>query len=168
MFKLVGRKRAEYFEFLTLLSDVQSAINSRPLTYRCSEDAGLDIITPNDFLYPHFNAAPFLRDPEKIHDEWTPTFRESLLERLEIRDLYLKEFHDLWYKEYLREQSKDLFQVDYNNLIKVDDVVVVKNPLKSRPYWSFVGWWVMEVTPGDDDLVRSVKIRKPDRKVRRH
>ena len=53
----MDRKYVEYFEFLTLLSDVQNAINSRPLTYRGSEDAGLDIITPNTFLHPHFNTA---------------------------------------------------------------------------------------------------------------
>ena len=160
----MGRKSVEYFEFLTQLSDVQNAINCRPLTYRCSEDAGLDVITPNAFLHPHFNIALFLRDPEKI-PELTPPSREALLKRLEIKDLYLKEFHNLWYKEYLlslREQSKDLFQVDYNNVIQVGDVVVVKNPIKSRPYW------VMEVTPGDDDLVRSAKIKKPDRKVWEH
>ena len=63
----------------------------------------------------------------------------------------------------LREQSKDLFQVDYNNVIKVGDTVVAKNPMKSRPYWSLVR--VIEVTPGDDDLVRSTKIRKPAEKV---
>ena len=66
-------------------------------------------------------------------------------------------------KEYLlslREQSKNLFQVDYNNVIKVGDVVVVKNPMKSRPYWS--SGKVMEVTPGDDGIVRSTNIRKPN------
>ena len=42
-------------------------------------------------------------------------------------------------------------------------MVVVKNPTKSRPYWSFGG--VMEVISGDDDLVRSAKIRKPDGKA---
>ena len=31
LFKLVGRKSVEYFEFLTLLSDVQNVINSRPI-----------------------------------------------------------------------------------------------------------------------------------------
>ena len=123
----------EYFQFLTLLCDVQNAVNSRPLTYRYPEDAGLDIITSNAFLRPHFNTALFLRDPEEIH-ELTSLSRDDLFERLEIRDLYLKEFYDLWYKEYLlslREQSKDLFQVDYNNVIKVDEVVAVKNSIKS-------------------------------------
>ena len=111
LLKLVVRKSIEYFEFLTLLSDVQNAFNSRLLTYRCSEDAGLDIISSNAFLHPHFNIVLFLRDPENIHKLTLP-FREALLEGSEIRGLYLKEFHDLWYKEYLlslRDQSKDLF-----------------------------------------------------------
>ena len=57
LFKIVDRKYVEYFEFSNLLSDVQNALNSLSLTYRCSEDAGLDIITPNTFLHPHFNTA---------------------------------------------------------------------------------------------------------------
>lgn len=162
LFKLVGRKSLEYFEVLTVLSDVQNAINSRPLTYRCSEDAGLDVITPNAFLHPHFNTSLFLRD-QAVVQELTPPSREDLFGSLEFRDIYLKGFHDLWYEEYLlsiREQSRDLFQVEYHNVIRVGDVVVVKNPIKSRPYWSLGR--VMEVTPGDDALVRSAKIRRPD------
>ena len=86
----------EYFEFLTLLSDVQNAINFGPLTYRCSE-LRLILFPPPP---PHFNTIFFLRDPEKIH-ELIPPSREALLEHLELRDFYLKKFHDLWYKEYL-------------------------------------------------------------------
>ena len=81
----------------------------------------------------------------------------------------MKESHDLRYKEYLlnlREQSKDILQVNYNNVIKVGDVIVVKNPMKSRPYWSLVR--IMEVTPDDDDLVRSAKIWKPAEKLQEH
>ena len=51
--------------------------------------------------------------------------------------IYLKGFYDLWYEEYLlslREQSKDLSQVDYNSFIRVIDVVVVKNLIKLQTY----------------------------------
>ena len=51
----------------------------------------------------------------------TSPSREDPLELLEIKELYLKEFHDLWYKEYLlslREPSGDLFQVDYDMSLK--------------------------------------------------
>ena len=46
----IGRSKIEYFELLTLLSDIQNAINTRPLTYRCSSDSDLQVITPNCFF----------------------------------------------------------------------------------------------------------------------
>lgn len=45
-------------------------------------------------------------------------------------------------------------------MIKVDYVVLVKNPAKSRPYW-YLGR-VLELLEGDDDHVRSVKLRRSD------
>ena len=83
LFKLVSRESVEYFEFFTLLSGIQKML-------------GWTILLR---LMP-LSTALFLTDPEMIHG-FIPTSKEALLERLEIRDLYLKEFHDLWYKEYL-------------------------------------------------------------------
>ena len=37
---------------LTLLCDVENAVNSRPLTYPTSE-SDLEVITPNSFIYPN-------------------------------------------------------------------------------------------------------------------
>ena len=53
LYKLVGRQKLCYFELLSVLSDIQNVLNSHPLTYQCSEDAGLDIISPNTFIQPH-------------------------------------------------------------------------------------------------------------------
>ena len=39
-----------FYELLTLLSNIQNAINSRPLIYRCSSNSGLDIISPINFI----------------------------------------------------------------------------------------------------------------------
>ena len=50
LYKTIGRAKVNYFDLLTILSDIQLAINSRPLTYRCSSDSTLEIITPNCFL----------------------------------------------------------------------------------------------------------------------
>ena len=44
--KAVGRATVSYFELFTTLSDIQNAVNSRPLTYRSSEN-GLESITPS-------------------------------------------------------------------------------------------------------------------------
>ena len=60
----------------------------------------------------------------------------------------------------LRELTRDLFQSEFKNVIGLDDVVLVKNPAKSRPYWSLGR--VIRVTPGDDSCIRSVLIKKAD------
>ena len=49
LYKSIGRSRLSNFELLTVISDVQNAVNSRPLTYR-SSDNDLETITPNCFL----------------------------------------------------------------------------------------------------------------------
>ena len=88
------------------------------------------------FFHPHINISLSLSDPEKV-PELTPPSKEIVEECLEYRDLYLRVFHHLWYEKYLlslRKPSKNLFQVDYNIVIRVGDVVVVKNPIKLRPY----------------------------------
>ena len=81
LFKLVGRKSWKYFEFLTLLSDVRDTIHSRPLTYHCSEYAGLDIITANAFLHPYFYTSHFLRDQERVHELTPPSLSVFRIQR---------------------------------------------------------------------------------------
>ena len=51
--KAIGRQKLDYFKMKTILSDIQSAINKRPLCYRCTDDLGLEVIAPNDFLHPY-------------------------------------------------------------------------------------------------------------------
>ena len=62
IYKVVGRVKLSYYDLLTVLSSIQNAINSRPLTYRCSENAGLEEITPNSFLRPFANKTPFFNN----------------------------------------------------------------------------------------------------------
>ena len=45
-------------------------------------------------------------------------------------------FREIWYEEYLlslRENCKDLHETN-NSEIKIDDVVLIKNLVKPRPY----------------------------------
>ena len=66
----------------------------------------------------------------------------------------------------LREQSKNLYQSSFHNIIKVDDVVLVKNPAKPRPYL-YLGR-VLELLKRDDNNVRSVKLRRSDGGIHTH
>ena len=53
LYKTVGGKAVEFHDLMTLLSDIQNAINSCPLTYSCSSDMGIDIIAPVNFISPY-------------------------------------------------------------------------------------------------------------------
>ena len=168
LYKSIGRSRLFYFELLTVISDVQNAVNFRPLTYRSFEN-DLETITPNCFLKADHKFNVIL-DLMKI-----PFGRET--PHLEITSLkhYLQEMRcclilkSLWYDSYLlslRETCKDLHQINWNNKILIDDIVLVKLLNKSRPYW--VLGRVLELVRGHDDKVRSVKVKRGDGVVTHH
>ena len=55
---------------------------------------------------------------------------KNLVKSLEIRDCLLYKFKALWYEEYLlglKETFKDLHETKFENYIKVEDIVLVKN-----------------------------------------
>ena len=81
----------------------------------------------------------------------------------------LTRFRELWYQNHLLslgEQCKDLHEVNFHNRINVDDVVLVKNPAKSRPFW-LLGR-VLELIVGDDKKICSVKVKRSDGSVQVH
>ena len=164
LYKVVGRSAIGYFKLLTILSDIENAVNSRPLTYRCSGDSSLEIITPNCFLKPQVeNGLLFKSENENLLAS-EPPGRKQIVKTLEHREYLLKQFKELWYQEYLvslRETCKDLHQIDFENKIQINDVVLVKGPPRQkRPFWHFGR--VVELIPGYDHKVRAVKILKGD------
>ena len=122
LYKVIGRAKLTYFDLLTSLSNIQLAMNSRPLTYRSSSD-DLEAITPNSFLKLHGNSSLILRDN---NDVWVED-KETLENTLVIQEEILDNFKRLWYNEYLlslREHSRNIYQSNWENRIKVGDVVL--------------------------------------------
>ena len=58
----------------------------------------------------------------------------------------------------LREFSRELYVTGWENRVKVGDVVLIKHPVKSRPFWQM--GCVTRLMEGDDGRVRSVYVRK--------
>ena len=50
--KEIGRRRVDFFQMMTILSDMQLAVNCRPLTYISGENMHKDPISPIDFISP--------------------------------------------------------------------------------------------------------------------
>ena len=58
----------------------------------------------------------------------------------------------------LRDSCKDLHNMDINNKIQVNDVVLIKNPAKTRPFWKLGR--VTELFLGNDGNIRSARITR--------
>ena len=155
--KSIGRAKLDYFRLRTVLSDIQQAINIRPLTYRCADNISLEILTPNHFLKPYAETNLFIKNPK---DELPSSVgRKILVKSLEIRDRLLDRFKELWYEEYLlglKETFKNLHEAKFENRVKVGDIVLVKNPAVKRQHWALGR--ILELYPGADGKVRSVKL----------
>ena len=118
-----------------MLSDIQHTINCRPLTYRCSDNINLEVLTPNHFLKPNVETDLFLRNARELLPP--SNVRKTLVKSLEIREKIWLEFKRLWYEEYLlglKESYKNLFDANFCNNVKDGDIVLVKNPAKTRQH----------------------------------
>ena len=61
LFKTLDRAKSDYFQLLTMISDIQRAINSRPLTPRSTSDTEVLPLKPNAFLHPNVNGDIFVK-----------------------------------------------------------------------------------------------------------
>ena len=89
-FKTLGRAKSDYFQILTMISDVQRATNSRSLTYRSTSDTGILPLTPNAFLHPNVNGEISV----KTGPDMEPTSRFQLLDTLSERETLLNNFKE--------------------------------------------------------------------------
>lgn len=165
LFKVVGRNSLSYFELLTTLSDIEHAVNSRPLTYRSSEEQ-LEPITPNSFLRVNPHTRLIIGDAEP----WSSSPNSEELQRsLGVQEDRIERFKRLWYDEYLlclREHSRNLHQVSWSNCVSVGDIVIIKTPNKTRPFWNLGR--VVELIVGYDGNIRAVRVMKGDRSIGLH
>ena len=157
LYKSIGKKKLEYFEFITLLSDIQESMNSRPLTYQSNDE--ITAVTPNCFLKcdvgKHLIFGP---------NNSFPSSRGDLIKSLEARDEILDSFRNRFYDEYLlglREHGRDLYDGVWENYIAPGDIVLIGSENRIRPHWSLAR--VLDLLPGEDGKVRSVRLIKPDR-----
>ena len=167
--KTLLRVVPSYFQLLTILSDIQLAINSRPLTYRCAQDASLEIISPNIFIRPYASVNLLFRDVEESLCGRPTPGRAEILDSIHIRDELFKDFREVWYETYLlgmRQLYKDLHQVKFENRIRIDEVVLIKDTKKKRQHW-LLGR-VVELLPGSDGKVRAVRLWRGDRRYAVH
>lgn len=172
LYKTVGRAKLNYFDLMTNLSDIQNAINSRPLTYVHSQLNEVEALTPNKILKLHTNPRMQLVNDDQDSDPlWNPesdqsSLHQQLNQTLKVQTKLFEDYKKMWYGLYilgLRETSKDVFQTNWDDRIGVNDIVLVNTQKKPKIYW-LMGR-VTKLIHGDDGKVRSAILRMPNQQT---
>ena len=166
IYKTFGKGPILHANFITTITDIQLAVNNRPLTYR-TKDGELDILTPNHLIQPGKKFPSLVLSEEISKMPWdveTEEYRENLFCSLEARDALQARFLEIWKTDYLlslREAHKNS-QVSpkVHPYLKVGSIVLLKNPFKARVFWTMVR--IKEIIPSNDGKIRAVKIQRSD------
>ena len=165
MKKSLGRTTLSYAELNTLLVEIESVVNSRPLTYVEDDQDGVSYtLSPWHLI----NGRRVINTPNDSHFEVIST-NESLTLRARHHRHLLRQFTDQWRKIYLLSLRERHAQVTKNRKgvdIAIGDVVILKNDTSNRMFWKLAK--VEEFLPGKDGNIRAaiIKVSNADRNPR--
>lgn len=147
--RIVGETRFTYDEFETLLLQIESILNSRPLGYDPGSPDTM-ILTPAHFLIQDTLIA---MPDNNLCDQ-----QLSVLDRWLMIQKLLQKFWNVWSQEYLNTlRQRKKWNHDVNENLKVDDVVLIKD--NNLPPNSWLKAVVVKTHPGSDGLVRVVTVK---------
>jgi len=135
---------------ITIMIEVESLLNSRPLTHISVDPRDPEPLTPNHFLLGR--ASPNI-PPDSISSNEITSRR-----RWRAAQVLVDHFWRRWMKEYLPsviERRKWLSPAAAN--LKKDDVVLICDQRNSRGSWP-IGWIVRPI-PSPDGIVRSAIVK---------
>lgn len=145
--RVLGRSCVNYEELQTLLCDVESVINSRPLTYLSSDPQDLVALTPNMFLHDLKET-----DVPEYKLAQTVDLRKRLQYRQQLRDHLHKRFRS----EYLGQLQLFANKKKPHEL-KINDLVFVGDDNTKRIDWPLGR--IVRLIHGADGFVRVVNVR---------
>lgn len=147
--RVIGDTGFTFEEFSTLLSQIEAVLNSRPLCPLSDDPTDLTALTPGHFLIGSaLNAIP---EPSLID------LPSSRLSRWQLLRQMLEQFWKRWSTEYLQHlQTLSKWQHRFHSL-KIGSLVLVKDERYPPSKWALGR--VIDVHPGQDNLVRVVTVR---------
>ena len=170
----IGRRKMNLSQLMTVITESEAVLNSRPLTYLGSDiDSNSRILTPAHFLSTATNfGLSMLSLPE---EEWTPPSDKSIAPKLlntwRNDQAVLDKMWQVWQEDYLPtlRERLSLFHRQSNRKIwkspTQGEVVIVKDEAVKRGFWKL--GIVEELHKSADGEVRSATVRMPNRKLLR-
>ena len=147
--RVVGNTRLTFEELMTVLTQIESCLNSRPLVSLSCDDDGIEALTPGHFLI----GQPLESLPDPSH-----SYRSlSLLKRWYLCQSLVRHFWKRWSDEYLsslRRHNKWKFP---SRNVEVGDVVILQEGNLIPTKWPLAR--VIETHPGKDGFVRVITVK---------
>ncbi|XP_075167689.1 uncharacterized protein LOC142239809 [Haematobia irritans] len=147
--KIAGQIRLTFEEFSTVLTSIESCLNSRPLTPMSENIDDLAALTPAHFLIGASLLSP--AEPEEIPS------RTAILNRWRRVKIIQQDFCRRWKTDYLKELHKrNKWKRPQENL-RLNDLVVLHQDTGFSNEWRLGR--VTKLYPGSDGNVRVVDLR---------
>ncbi|XP_055527359.1 uncharacterized protein LOC129719980 [Wyeomyia smithii] len=149
LLKLVGENPVSPEDFITLLTQVEGCLNSRPLTPMSDDPNDLEPLTPSHFLVgsslqaipePNLESVPFNR-----LNQWQQMQRN------------LQEFWRRWRREYLNQLQARQKRWKPPVQIQIGKLVVIQDDNLPPMRWRMGR--ITAIHPGDDNVVRVVTVK---------
>jgi hypothetical protein len=150
--KTIGKRCLTRCELETTLTEIEACVNSRPLCFVSDE-----FDCPNSLTPSHFLIGRTCSFQVEVEEDFEGVSSKILSERERVRQNRLDEFWQIWRTEYLRNLPTSVPQFGSRGGLKVGSVVLVRDDGKvPRMQWQL--GVVLELYPGRDNIVRSVKV----------
>jgi len=159
--KTIGRARITYDELLTVVTEAEMILNSRPLSYVSTEDIE-EPLTPAHLL----TGRRLLSLPLASEEDSFEVTQEGLSKRVKYLDRIMTHFWKRWSSEYLLElrdshrYSRGTESASQQKL-KKGDIVLLHDEKNARTFWKLAR--IEELLSGSDKQIRGAVIRVPSK-----
>ncbi|XP_055617896.1 uncharacterized protein LOC129763133 [Toxorhynchites rutilus septentrionalis] len=149
LFRQLGSTRISFENMCTVLTQIESQMNSRPLLPMTEEPDDLAALTPAHFLIgTSMNTLP---DPDLSH------LPMNKLDQYQSLQLHTQKFWKHWQREYLQELQKDTKCRGRNNQIIPGKLVILIDDLQPPIRWPLAR--IVSTHPGSDGITRVVSLQ---------
>ena len=147
--RVVADAKLTFEEFMTVLTQIEACLNSRPLTSLTCDDDAVCALTPGHFLIG--------RPLESLPDPAFSYRSISLLRRWHLCQHLVRHFWQRWSSEYLSTLRKFTKWHHPSRNASIGDIVVLQEDGLVPAKWPLAK--IVEVHEGKDGLVRVVTVK---------
>ncbi|XP_071044610.1 uncharacterized protein [Parasteatoda tepidariorum] len=161
--KTLSKSLLTFEELTTILTDIESVLNQRPLSFVYSDFNEPEPLTPAHFLLPQKKIDLPLYYTETLFEH---SNRSPLIKRKLFQMRLLQNFWTKWKEQYVLLKTAHWLTTSENQLnLQVQDVVLIEGAQKNKLLWSL--GVIEEVYLGRDGKVWSCLVRTNGSRIRR-